>query len=290
MQGIAPEDWVQHHREVLERLCVLAQVEGVATHEAGLKFTSVMLSFLMHNVASARSLLTWLDAAGDEWFPVAQAYAVARVMFETDVAAHCICDSPAENAHRYILFEHVLAKRAMDACKRHLDSEDAGWREAMSIEWESHWAERQPAVDAAFDQVKSQFTRPNGQLFNNWSGRSLRSMAQEVAHLEAYDTFYARLSSFAHGDVLSMNRFLRLSPDGPFWTQRANWPDVGEVLHDAASFLACFLSLFGQQFGTWDDAAVEACWSPAGGSNKGINLTARSATVDTASVKAAGYA
>lgn len=268
MQGIAPENWVPHHREVLERLCALAQIEGVTTHQAGLEFTSVMSSFLMHNVASGRSLLTWLDASGQDWFPVAQAYAVARAMLETDVTAHCICASPADNAHRYILFEHVLTKRAMDACKRHLESDDAGWREAMSIEWESHWAQREREVGAAFEQVKSDFTRPNGQIFNNWSGKSLRSMAQTVAHLEAYDSFYARLSSFAHGDVLSMNRFLRLSPDGPFWTQRANWHDVGEVLHDAASFLACFLTLFGEQFGMWDKAAVEACWRSAGGPTK----------------------
>lgn len=269
MRGFTPNQWVPYHQAVLLGLSSLAQVGGVRTHPAGIEYTSLMSSFLMHNVSGARSLLAWLDASGVDWFPVTHGFAVARTLFETDVTAHYITQAPEERAHQYILFEHVLNKRAMDACKMHRESPEPSWREAMDIEWQSRWSERESDIEAAFAEVQPLFTRRNGRLFNSWSGKSIKALALAVAHEEAYDTFYAQLSSFTHGDVRSANRFLRLQPDGPFWTQRANWYDVGEVLHDAASFLACFLKLFGSQFSSWDVAAVDACWDAEGGLTSG---------------------
>lgn len=266
MQMLTPENWVPHHKLVLTRLCTLAQtVGGVRTHPAGMGYTSLMSSFLMHNVSGARSLLSWLDFSGAEWFPVTHGFAVARTMFETDVTAHYITKSPHERTRQYILFEHVLKKRAMDACRKHRESADPSWRDAMEVEWQGVWSEREQDIEAKFAEVVPLFTGRNGRLHNSWSGKSIKKLAAEVDHEEAYDTFYAQLSSFTHGDVRSANRFLRFQPDGPFWTQRASTYDVGEVLHCAASFLACFLNLFGEQFATWDIAAVDTCWDAEGG-------------------------
>ena len=89
-----------------------------------------MSSFLMHSVSGARSLLALYETAGVEWFPVTVGYGIARTMFEVDVTAHYIAQSPQERASLYILFEHVLNKKAMDACDKHRKSEDSSWREA----------------------------------------------------------------------------------------------------------------------------------------------------------------
>jgi hypothetical protein len=235
MRGLTQERWIPYHRGVLARLCSVAQsLDGVSTHTAGLEYTSLMSCFLMHNVSGGRALLSLLDSAGPEWFPSTHGFAIARTMFETDVTAHYISKLPGERASQYILFEHILNKRAMEACRKHRASDDPGWREAMTVEWESRWAEREADIDNKYDEVKSMFTRPKGREFDTWSGLSIRALASEVDHDEAYDTFYAQLSSFTHGDIHSANRFLRLRSDSPFWSQRANWYDVGEVLHAGA--------------------------------------------------------
>jgi hypothetical protein len=89
-------------------------------------------------------------------------------------------------------------------------------------------------------------------------------MAKEVDHVEAYDIFYADLSSFAHVNVMLANRFLRLKGlvdgDGPGWSQRANEYDVANTFRYAATFLTCFLELFGKTFGLWNAEQVRVCW------------------------------
>ena len=86
-------------------------------------------------------------------------------------------------------------------------------------------------------------------------------MAQEVDHLEAYDIFYSELSSFAHLDVHSADRFLKCPPNGPVWSQRANEYDVGNVFRHAASFLTCYLGLFGREFQMFSEVEVKNCWN-----------------------------
>lgn len=263
MKGLTQEQWAPYHHEVLTRLAVAGQsIKGVATHQAGLEYTSLMSCFLMHNVSGARSLLVLWDSSGVEWFPVTFGYVIARSMFEIDINAHYITQSPVERSRQYILFEHVLQKRSMDACSKHRTSKDPAWREAMELEWKAKWAERENDVNAKFTEVEPFFKviGKNGKLPQNWTGKTIRQLAAEVGHAEAYDTFYSELSSFTHADVTLANRFLRLQPDEASWTQRANWYDVGEVLHDASSFLSCFLKLFGTQFGGWTASTIDECW------------------------------
>jgi hypothetical protein len=85
-------------------------------------------------------------------------------------------------------------------------------------------------------------------------------MAIEVDHEEAYDIFYAELSSFTHVDVNLANRFLRIGPDGLSWSQRPSQFDVGNVFRYAAIFLTCFLELFAEKFDVWSKDEVRKCW------------------------------
>jgi hypothetical protein len=259
----------EQHQEVLSRLVTLgkSRADGLPFHPAGVEYTSLMVCFLLHNLAAAETLLRVGSSFGNEWYPVTVAYAIARTMFETDVTAHYITQAPAERAHQYSGFSAILDKRQMDACQEHRNSSDPQWRGAMDLVWQHQWAPRQKEVLSRFDAAAPQFTRVNRHgkavIFPNWTGKPLRQVATEVGHLEAYDIFYAELSSFAHADVHLADRFLRRRPDGPIWSQRAEDGDVGNVFRHAASFLDCYLTLFGGQFKTWTKAHIQACWPTA---------------------------
>lgn len=254
------------HRVILQRLLDLgrSQIEKVSYRRADLAYTSLMFSFLLQSFSAAETLLRLSNSFGKEWYPVTVGYTIARTMFEVDVTAHYITKAPVERCSQYIDFAAVLNKRAMDACGEHRNSKDPQWREAMSLLWENHWAAREVEVMAKFNAVAPRFTRVNRNgkttVFQNWTGKTLRQMAEEVEHLEAYDVFYSELSSFTHADVHLADRYLQVHPDGPIWSQRANEGDVGNVFRHAASFLTCYLELFGEQFKTWKEAEILSCW------------------------------
>lgn len=184
------------HRIVLQRLLDLgrSRINNVRYRRADLPYTSLMLSFLLQNFSAAETLLKLANSFGREWYPVTVGYTIARTMFEVDVTAHYITKAPAERCRQYIDFAAILNKRAMDACKEHRGSKDSQWREAMDLLWQNHWAAREREVTSKFDLVAPQFTRVNKNgkttVFQNWTGKTLRQMAQEVEHLEAYDLFY----------------------------------------------------------------------------------------------------
>ena len=223
-----------------------------------------MVSFLMHNLAAAESLLRLWKSFGAEWFPTTVGYLIARSMFEIDVTAHYISQQPRERARQYILFERVLNKREMDTCARHRASKNPQWREAMDLIWQHRWSSKERDVNADYGDVRHEFEAAgkNGKKipFRNWSGKSIRQMSVDVDHEEAYDVFYAELSSFAHGDVRLANRFLRLSGNDMSWSHRATEGDAGKVFRHAAAFLTCYLEFFGREFEIWAPPAVEECW------------------------------
>ncbi len=262
---------LEQHQEVLRRLCALGKNHADRTpcHSAGIEYTSVMLCFLLHHLSVAETLLRLADSFGHTWFPVTVGYTITRTMFETDVTAHYITQVPADRARQYIEFGHVLNKRKMDACSKHRESKDPQWREAMALVWENHWASQERDVIEKFNAVTPQFTRTRRnrkekpEISQNWSGKSIRQMALDVDHVEAYDIFYTALSSFTHVDVHLADRFLQHRADGPVWSQQAEEGDVGNVFRYAASFMTCYLKLFSRQFATWLEADVQECWKIA---------------------------
>ena len=257
---------VEQHQEVLKRLVSLGKqrCSQIPIHSAGHEYTSLMICFLMHNLSAAESLLCLAKSFGNEWFPATVGYSIVRPMFEIDVNAHYITQMPKERPRQYIEFCAILNKRRMEACAKHRKSSDASWREGMELEWQHNWAAREKEIQKKFDAVLSQFTRKEnprkGELFENWSGKSIRKMASEVDHVEAYDIFYSELSSFTHANVHLADRFLQHRADGLIWSQRSNEFDIGNVFRHAATFLTCNMKLFGQQFKTLSDAEIENCW------------------------------
>ncbi len=148
----------------------------------------------------------------------------------------------------------------LDAVVRHKNSPNASWREGMTLTYDNEYAGRKTRIEAEYARVRSKFTDAKGKLFRSWSGKSIREMAREVDHLEAYDIFYGDLSSFTHVNVALANRFLRVEPEKIGWSQRATEYDVANVFRYAATFLTCLLEHLGPQLGTWTAQAVRDCW------------------------------
>ncbi|MDD5111445.1 MAG: DUF5677 domain-containing protein [Candidatus Altiarchaeota archaeon] len=221
------------------------------------------MSFLLHNISAAESLIRLNESFGSEWFPVTVGYAIVRPMFEIDVTAHYISQSPSVRAHQYIEFGSVLRYNKMQAVKKHQNSREPSWKEAMEMVWKHEYLEKEPCILQRYEAVLPNFssTSSKGRIipFHNWSGLKLREMAAAVKHEESYDIFYSDLSSFTHADVSLADRFLKFDNDGLVWSMRANELDVGFVFRYATIFLSCFLTLFGKQFGTWKEKDVIVC-------------------------------
>ena len=252
---------VDEHREVVKRLVELAiEEQGVHFHSAGTEYTSLMVCFTMHTVGAAKSLLALHQQFGEEWFPATTGYLIARSLFEIDVNAHYISADPVARSRRYIDFEHVIRKNTLEAIERHRKSQASSWREGLQLMYNMEYAPHKVRIEEDYDRVRSQFESARGKRANNWAGKSIREMAREVDHLEAYDIFYADLSAFTHVNVMLANRFLRLKEDGPMWSMRASEFDFGNVFRYTAIFMSCFLELFGEQFALWDKERVMLCW------------------------------
>jgi hypothetical protein len=255
----------EQHQDVLRRLIDLARsINGTNAHREGWEFTSLMVCFLMHQVGAAEALLKLAKQMTNDWFPATAGYVIVRSLFETDVTAHYLAAQPKDRVPRYIEFEHITKKQRMDACAKHRQSANQSWREGMDLEWRHHWASIEVEVNADYQRVLPLFQPTNGNgrggAVRNWSGKSIRQMAIEVDHEAAYDIFYADLSSFTHVDVNLANRFLRLKDGDVKWSQKPHEFDVGNVFRYAATFLTCFLELYGKEFRVWDSAKVRGCW------------------------------
>lgn len=256
---------VEEHQRVLENLVKLTRsVDGVRIHRAGPEFTSLMVCFMLHNLTAAHTLIRLRDSFGNEWFPATVGYVIVRPMFETDVTAHYISRDPVKRARQYIDFEKVLNKREIDAYSKNRKSKNIQWRKSMEFMWKNVWASKEANINTQYENVRSRFaTVKKGKAipYHNWAGKSIREMAKEVDHEEAYEIFYAELSSYTHVDVRLANRFLRLRPNELSWSQRPSAFDVGNVFRHAASFLTCFMELFAEQFPVWSKEEVQNCWN-----------------------------
>ncbi|MEW6654488.1 MAG: DUF5677 domain-containing protein [Bacteroidota bacterium] len=255
----------EKHREVVKRLSKLSEAyTNVEQHSAGIEYTSLMICFLLQNKTALTVLLKLFDSFGEEWFPVTIGYQIARSIFEVDINAHYMSINPTENARRYIGFESVLNKKEMEAYKKHLNSDNDSWRDAMKFMWDNRWNSSELNITNKYNQVKSTYQRvnKNGRIenFNNWSGKSIRQMAIEVKHQEAYDIFYSELSSFTHIDVRLANRFLKLKPGQISWSARSNEFDYANVFRHSATFFTCFLELFSNQFSFSSKEDIMKCW------------------------------
>lgn len=255
------------YQQVVNRLIILADSANGKTryHSTGPVYTSLMVCFLLHNTVSAKSLLNLCKTFGSEWFPVTVAFAIVRTMFEVDVTAHYIAQSPIERSQQYINFEHVLNKRKMDAYDKHRNSNDPQWRETMDFAWQEYGESKQAKINKEYEAIRHSFEAVNNRgkaiPFQNWAGMSIRQMAIEVNHEEAYDVMYTELSSYTHVDVRLANKFLRFEQNGLSWSQGSREFDIGNVFRHAATFYTCFLELFATQFNVWNKNDLDSCWN-----------------------------
>jgi hypothetical protein len=257
----------EQHVIVLKRLINKAKESGSTPkiHSAGIEYTSLMNCFLLHNLSCSESLIKLLNAFTIEWFPVTVGYTIVRPMFEIDLNAHYISKNPKENAKRYIDFGKVNLFNQMNAIKKHCDSNNESWKEGMNLIWENDLKNKSQRITDNYNKVIVQFSRQDkkGKLVQNqnWAGISLKQMAKEVDHEEAYDVFYSELSAFTHVNVDLANRYLHLSQNDITWTMKANDFDRSNVFRYAATFFSCFLELFGKEFNCLTADEINNSWN-----------------------------
>lgn len=248
----------QHIKVVSNLIDFQQRINPNKTHKAGIPYTSLMNSFLAHNMASATSLVR-LRMDANEWFPASVGYAIARTMFEVNINAHYISLDPEKRSNQYIQFEHVLKYQLMNNYKELSRIPNSQWEEI----WIAQWRDKEIEITSRFNQVKSMFTHKTCKrsIFRKWSDLSLWEMAKEVDHSEAYKTMYEELCSYSHADVNLANKYIRLNPKGITWTQKSKYFERANVFRYVATFLTCFLELYGKELGGWSEDEVRECWN-----------------------------
>jgi hypothetical protein len=259
---------IEEHKRVVENLLGLPElidVDKIKEQEKDISYVSLMMCFMLHNISSAETLNAIYDNFGEERFPVTVGFVIVRSMFETEITSHYISQNPKKRAEEYIQYEAILNKKQMDSCFKHRNSKKESWKEAMTLEWENYWKEQQNKIDSKYNFIrkKYEFKTKQGKLkqFKNWSNKTIKEMAVKVDHKEAYDVFYAHLSSFTHADVRLANSFLRLSPGKISWSVSHDEVATVFVFKYAATFLTCFFELFSEQFNLWSKQQVLDCWN-----------------------------
>jgi len=253
------------HQQLLQHLVDLGRrAIEVKTHPAGVEYTSLMISFLLHNMSATETLLRLIKSTGNDWFPVTIGYIIDRSIFEVMINAHFITKDPTQRSRQYIEYEHIIKKKELDTFQKHRDTTDALWHEFIGLVLEHELSAQASVINESHEKVKKRFQRTTKKgkeiSFENWAGKSIREMACEVDHEIEYDIFYSGLSSFTHANVRLADQFLRFSPSGLSWTQKSVDFHVGNVFRYAATFFSCFLGLFGVQFGTWTEQDIAKYW------------------------------
>ena len=259
----------KQHVELTARLLslaknILSENKELKYHDAGFEYTSIMICFYSHIISSVDTILK-LHKLSPNWFPTTNAYIILRSIFEINIVAHYISKDPCKRAISYIEYGKILNKKRFDAILKHKETKREPWRRFIEETLKHEYYPKQSKINEDYNEVKDKFTfvnkRGKKKMFPNWTNKSLKEMAKEVNHEIEYDLFYSDLSNFTHGSVKLANRFLKIKEGEPLWSMRSDETDVGFIFRYAATFLSCFLSLFGKEFKVDIDKEIESCWN-----------------------------
>ena len=254
------------HYTVLCNLVKIAETIPVdKIIEDNLAYKSLMICFLLKELSISRTLITLYNSNDTRFFPASVGYILCRTMLELDINAHYLSKKPIVYSKLYIDYKKILKMKKLDFCKKHLNTKKNDWNIAMNMEWHEYWENIEGTIQEEFNKVVAQYSKPDKKgkkrIYQNWSGKNIRELAEEVDHLESYDYFYTYLSSFIHGDIEEIDRFLKIGKMKLTWSLETNEFDIGNVFRNASTFLHCFLSLFGAQFKLWEKETVDNCWN-----------------------------
>lgn len=260
---------VEQHVELTSRLVELARKKfleerKIKTHEAGITYTSLMACFLLHILFSIETILQ-LYRISPKWFPVTNAYIILRSVFEANILAHYISKDPQKRAISFIEYGRIIKKKRFESLMRHKDTRREPWHTFINETLNHEYYPNRTKIEKDFNDVREKFEfidkKGKKKLFSNFANKSIREMAKEVDHEIEYDLFYADLSNFAHSNVKLADVFLSTKEGDPIWTTRSKELDIAFVFRYAATFLSCFLSLFGRQFGVDIDKDIQDLWN-----------------------------
>ncbi len=255
----------EQHISVLKNLIKIGKNVDIKRIETeNISYKSIMICFLLQELSISNSLIRLYDSVNPQYYPSTVGYVMCRSMLEIDINAHYISERPTERSRQYIFYKKVIKKNRMEVCKKHLNTKKEDWKYALNMEWDDCWDDEKETIDREYEEVIGNYSRKTRKgkniEFSNWSGKSIREMAENVDHLESYDYFYTFLSSFVHGDIEEIDRFLRINQESMIWTLQTDEFDIGNVFSNASTFFHCLLSLFGEKLKIWDKEIVDKCW------------------------------
>lgn len=175
---------LEQTQEITKRLNLLARSKvfcekKLRVHSAGMGYTSLMVCFSSHIMASIETLLFLYKQFGKEWFPSTVGFIILRSMFEIDIQAHYISEEPKERAGTYINFGSIINKRKYEALLRHRNEVHGNWKEMCeTVLAKVYSAEKLNKIMDAFEKnkINYEYTDKSGKkrLYSNWTNKSLR--------------------------------------------------------------------------------------------------------------------
>lgn len=114
---------------------------------------------------------------------------IARGMFESSITAEYLRRNPNE-VQDYVDFGRVLMRRRYQ------------WLLGNSPEEAKRMSpERAKNIEDEYNRVKAQFTDAKGRVRNQWSAKSIASMAEELGRRDQYDLSYSLGASIHHANA-----------------------------------------------------------------------------------------
>ena len=151
-----------------------------------------------------------------------------RSMFEATVNVMWISLDPVRRLQRYADYQPVSAKRYRDLQKR-LDKPP------------TYTEEQAKEYDRLAEEAKRRHGFKSGE---NWSGKTLKQMAEEVGWLERYETAYRIYSEILHSGVSSGGEFISQNDKGVMFINPSSiFSHAEPCMMEAYAYLATTFAL-----------------------------------------------
>lgn len=199
-------------------------------------FSKITISVIAKNLQTAKAvrLLCRMGLGQD-------ALTQLRVMFEAliDFGYMRADKARVKDYTDFDLYYKLKLGRKLD--KQKIEVDQQGW-EARQRELETEW-----------NKVRHRFTyqNPKGKdvVFSRWSGKDLRTMAEEINLEKAYDYFYTYASGFVHSMAASANDYvLGREKDSVVVEVGASETMISEALHTDQATLLAFLEIINEEY------------------------------------------
>ena len=208
-------------------------------------FSKITISSISKNLQTAKAvrLLCRMGLGQD-------ALTQLRVMFESliDFRYMQIDKKRVKDYTDFDLYYKLKLGRKLDRYKVRVEQEK--------------WEARQKELETEWNKVKFRFTYRNSKgrevVYSRWSGKDLRTMAEEIDLGKAYDYFYTYASGFVHSMAASANDYV-LGRDGDSVVVEVGASEtmISEALHTDQATLLAILEIINDEYKVGFDEEIK---------------------------------